>query len=65
MDEGEQAAETEVTAGGKATETVAVPDLLELAVEVAVMVAGPAAAGVKTPAEVMVPLVAVQETVEA
>jgi hypothetical protein len=49
---------------GFVTVTVAVPDLLEFSVDVAVMVDGPAAAGVKTPAEVMVPLVAVQETVE-
>ena len=49
---------------GFVTVTVAVPDLLEFSVDVAVMVDGPAAAGVKTPAEVIVPLVAVQETVE-
>jgi hypothetical protein len=40
------------------TETVALPDLVESCVEVAVMVAVPVAAGVKTPALLTVPMLA-------
>ena len=64
MDAGEQATETEVIAEGMVTVTVAEPDLVESAVDVAVMVAVPAADGVNTPAEVIVPSVADQVTAE-
>jgi hypothetical protein len=40
------------------TVTVAVPDLVESSVEVAVMVAVPAPVGVKTPALLMLPMLA-------
>ncbi|MGA2085749.1 MAG: hypothetical protein ABSG60_09550 [Terracidiphilus sp.] len=50
--------------GGGVTVMLALPDLVESSVEVAVMVAVPVAEGVKTPAEVMVPPVAVQLTPE-
>lgn len=55
---------TEVIVGGGVTVMLALPDLVESSVEVAVMVAVPVAEGVKTPAEVMVPPVAVQLTPE-
>jgi hypothetical protein len=64
MDAGEQSTETEVMAGVVVTVTGADPDLVESCVEVAVMVAVPAAFGVKTPDELMVPPVAAQVTAE-
>jgi hypothetical protein len=64
MDAGEQATETEVIVTGTVTDTVADPDLVESSVDVAVMVAVPAAEGVNTPAEVVVPSVADQVTPE-
>ena len=57
MDAGEQITETEVIAGGDVTVTVALPDLVESWVDVAVMVAVPVAAAVKTPALLTVPMV--------
>jgi hypothetical protein len=51
-------------AGGGVTVTLALPDLVVSSVEVAVMVAVPVAVGVNTPADVMVPPVAVQLTPE-
>jgi len=56
--------ETEVIVGGAVTVTLAVPYLVESSVEVAVMVAVPVVDGVKTPAEVIVPPLAVQVTPE-
>lgn len=64
MDVGEQATETEVIVGATVTATVAEPDLVESSVDVAVMVALPAAEGVKTPVDVITPSVADQETPE-
>jgi hypothetical protein len=64
MDTGEQATETEVIETGKVTVTVAEPDLVVSCVDVAVMVAFPAAEGVNTPAEVIVPSVADHVTTE-
>jgi hypothetical protein len=64
MDAGEQSTETEVMVGVVVTVTGADPDLVESCVEVAVMVAVPAAVGVKTPDELMVPPVAAQVTAE-
>ena len=64
MDAGEQATEIEVIVTGTVTVTVANPDLVESSVDVAVMVAVPAAEGVNTPAEVVVPSVADQVTPE-
>jgi hypothetical protein len=64
MDEGEQLTETEVIIGGTVTVTVAEPDLVVSCVDVAVMVALPAADGINTPAEVIVPPVADQVTPE-
>ena len=49
MDEGEQVTVTEVIEEGAVTDTVAEPDLVESSVEVAVTVAVPGPAGVKTP----------------
>ena len=46
MDDGEQAAVTEVIVGGTVTATIAEPDLVASWVDVAVMVAVPAVAGV-------------------
>ena len=46
------------------TVTGADPDLVESCVDVAVMVAEPAAVGVKTPDELIVPSVAAQVTAE-
>lgn len=64
MEDGEQATDTEVIAGGKTTVTVAEPDLEESSVDVAVIVADPAPDGVNTPADVTDPPVAVQFTPE-
>jgi hypothetical protein len=62
---GEQSTETEVIAvGWPLTATVALPDLVASCVEVAVMVATPAAVGVKAPDESIVPPVAAQVTLE-
>jgi hypothetical protein len=56
---------TDVTVIGTAvTVTLAGPDLVESSVEVAVMVAVPVAEGVKTPAELIAPPVAVHVTPE-
>jgi hypothetical protein len=64
MEVGEQATETELTEGTTATTTVAELDLVESSVDVAAMVAVPAADGVNSPEEETVPLLAVQFTVE-
>lgn len=56
MDAGEQPAETEVIVDGEVTVTVASPDLVESCVDVAVMVAVPVPAGVRTPALLTVPM---------
>jgi hypothetical protein len=56
MDAGEQPTETEVTVDGAVTVTVALPDLVESCVDVAVMVAVPTPAGVRTPALLTVPM---------
>jgi len=56
MDAGEQPTETEVIVDGAVTVTVALPDLVESCVDVAVMVTVPVLAGVKTPALLTVPL---------
>jgi hypothetical protein len=53
---GEQATETDVIVGGTATVTVAEPDLVASCVAVAVIVAVPAAAGVKVPELATVPM---------
>ena len=58
MDAGEQTAETPVMVGGGVTVTVAEPDLVVSCVDVAVMVAVPAAMGVKTPALLADPMLA-------
>jgi uncharacterized membrane protein len=50
--------------GGAVTVTLAEPDFVKSCVEVAVMLAVPMLVGVKTPALVTVPPVAVQVTVE-
>ena len=56
---------TEVIVGGTAvTVTVVIPDLVQSWVEVAVTVAVPVAEGINTPAEVIVPPVAVHVTAE-
>ena len=55
---GEQIAATEVIVDGAVTVTVALPDLVESCVDVAVMVAVPAAVGVRTPALLTVPMLA-------
>jgi hypothetical protein len=64
MDTGEQATETDVIVTGTFTVTVADPDLVESSVDVAVMVAVPAAEGVNTPDDVVVPSVADHVTPE-
>ena len=64
MELGEQVTETDVIEGDTVTVTGADPDLVESCVEVAVMVAVPAAVGVKTPDELMVPPAADQVTAE-
>jgi hypothetical protein len=56
MDAGEHVTDTELTVTGIVTATVADPDLVESCVEVAVMVAVPAPAGVNTPAALIVPI---------
>ena len=56
MDAGEQATETEVIVDGAVTVTVALPDLVESCLDVAVMVAVPVPAGVRTPALLTVPM---------
>ena len=58
IDTGKQVAATEEIAGGTVTVTVVEPDFVESCVEVAVMVAVPAAVGVKMPALLTVPMVA-------
>jgi len=55
---------TDLMAGGGVTVTLALPDLVVSSVEVAVMVAAPVAVGVNTPANEMVPPVAIQLTPE-
>jgi hypothetical protein len=62
IESGLQTTATEMIVMGTATLTVAVPDLVASWTEIAVIVAFPAAEGVKTPAEVIVPLVAVHVT---
>jgi hypothetical protein len=63
MAAGEQSTETDVIADcWPLTATVALPDLVESCVEVAVMVAMPAAVGMKAPDESIVPPVAAQVT---
>jgi hypothetical protein len=58
MEAGEQLTETEVTVDGAVTVTVALPDLVESCVDVAVMVAVPVpeAEAVNTPALLTVPM---------
>ena len=56
MEVGEQATETEVIVAGAVTVTVALPDLVESCVDVAVMVAVPVPAGVRTPELLTVPM---------
>lgn len=56
MDAGEQTTETEVTADGTVTVTVALPNLVKSCVDVAVMLAVPAPVGVKTPLLLTVPM---------
>ena len=56
MDAGEQFTEIEVIVDGAVTATVAEPDLVESCVEVAMMVAVPAAVGVKAPVRLIVPI---------
>lgn len=57
IEAGEQVTETEVIVDGVVTVTVALPDLVESCVDVAVIVAVPVPAGVKTPALLTVPMV--------
>lgn len=61
---GEQTTETDVMVGAPVTATAAEPDLVESSVDVAVIFAVPAAEGVNTPAEVVVPPNADQVTTE-
>ena len=56
IDAGEQSTVIEVIVDGVVTATVALPDLVESCVDVAVMVAVPEPAGVKTPALLTVPM---------
>jgi hypothetical protein len=56
MDAGKQATVTDAIVEAAVTVTVTEPDLVESCVEVAVMVAVPAAAGVNTPALLTVPM---------
>ena len=56
MEVGEQMAETEVIVGGTVTVTVAEPDFAASCVDVAITVAVPALAGVKTPALLTAPI---------
>jgi len=60
----EQVTETDVIEADAVTVTGADPDLVESCAEVAVMVAVPAALGVKTPDELIEPPVAAQVTAE-
>ena len=55
-DAGEQVTDTDEIVEGTVTVTAALPDLVESCVEVAVMVAVPVAAGVKTPELLTVPI---------
>ena len=64
MDAGEQTTVTDVIVAGAATVTVAEPNFVESSVDVAVIVAVPAAEGVNTPADVIVPPVADHVTAE-
>jgi hypothetical protein len=59
---GRQVTDTDVIVGGNATVTVVDPNLVASWTEVAVIAAFPAAEGVKSPAEVIAPLVAVHVT---
>ena len=56
IDAGEQSTVIEVIVDGVVTATVALPDLVESCVDVAVMVAVPTPAGVRTPALLTVPM---------
>jgi hypothetical protein len=56
MDAGEQFTVIEVIVESGVTVTVALPDLVESCVDVAVIVAVPVPAGVKTPAPLTVPM---------
>ena len=56
MDAGEQPTETEVIVDGAVTVTVALPDLVESCVDVAVMVAVPVLEAVNMPALLTVPM---------
>ena len=58
IDAGKHVSVTEVIAGGTVTVTVVEPDFVESCVEVAMMVAVPAAVGVKTPALLTAPMFA-------
>jgi hypothetical protein len=64
MGVGVQITETDVIDGGMVTMTVAEPDLVESSVDVAVIVAVPAAEGVNTPADEIMPSVADHVTAE-
>jgi hypothetical protein len=64
MDDGEQVSVTDVIVGGTATVTAAEPDFVESSVDVALIVAVPAAEGVNTPADVIVPPVVDHVTAE-
>jgi hypothetical protein len=57
IDAGEQSTETEVIVDGAVTVTVALPDLVESCVDVAVIVAVPVLEAVNTPALLTVPMV--------
>jgi hypothetical protein len=56
IEAGKQLAATDVMVAATVTVTVAGPDLVGSSVEVAVIVAVPAPAGVKTPAALMAPM---------
>ena len=56
MDAGAQSTVIEVIVAGVVTATVALPDLVESCVDVAVMVAVPVPAGLRTPALLTVPM---------
>ena len=58
IEAGEQVTETDVIVDVAVTITVALPDLFESSVDVAVMVAVPVSAGVKTPALLTVRMLA-------
>jgi hypothetical protein len=57
MEVGEQTTVTAVIVDGTVTVTVVEPDLVESCVEVAVIIAVPASAGVKTPELLTLPMV--------